>query len=100
MLAAGLPTAIGSTMLRHSSIGITVDTYGHLSEDTARVAADAMGALLEQAFDQAAEAARDRTATAAATDAAPDAAENPHQEAKAQGQKGWAPWGSNPQPAD
>jgi hypothetical protein len=50
MLAAGVPMAIVSKMLRHSSIGITVDTYGHLSEDTARTAADAMGALLNQAF--------------------------------------------------
>ncbi len=38
MLAAGVPMAIVSKMLRHSSIGITVDTYGHLSDDTARAA--------------------------------------------------------------
>jgi integrase len=63
MLAAGVPMAIVSKMLRHSSIGITVDTYGHLSEDTARVAADAMSQLLDQAFETTASAARDHTAT-------------------------------------
>lgn len=54
MLAAGVPMAIVSKMLRHSSIGITVDTYGHLSEGTARTAPDAIGALLDAAFEQAA----------------------------------------------
>jgi integrase len=63
MLAAGVPMAIVSKMLRHSSIGITVDTYGHLSEDTARTASDAMAAALEQAFETAAAAAGDHTAT-------------------------------------
>jgi integrase len=63
MLAAGVPMAIVSKMLRHSSIGITVDTYGHLSEDTARTASDAMAAALEQAFEAAATAAGDHTAT-------------------------------------
>jgi integrase len=66
LLAAGVPMAIVSKMLRHSSIGITVDTYGHLADDTARVAADAMGALLDRAFDQAAVAARDHHATTTA----------------------------------
>jgi len=66
MLAAGVPMAIVSKMLRHSSIGITVDTYGHLSEDTARVASDAMAAALEQAFETAAAAGRDHTATTTA----------------------------------
>ena len=63
MLAAGVPMAIVSKMLRHSSIGITVDTYGHLSEETARTASDAIGALLDAAFEQAAQPARDHTAT-------------------------------------
>lgn len=45
--------AIVSKMLRHSSIGITVDTYGHLSEDTARAASDAIGQLLDAAFEAA-----------------------------------------------
>ena len=42
MLAAGVPMAVVSKMLRHSSIGITVDTYGHMSEDIARTASDTM----------------------------------------------------------
>jgi len=63
MLAAGVPMAIVSKMLRHSSIGITVDTYGHLSEETARTASDAIGALLDAAFDEAANPAGDHTAT-------------------------------------
>ncbi len=66
MLAAGVPMAIVSKMLRHSSIGITVDTYGHLSEETSRTASDAIGALLDAAFDQTANTARDHTATTAA----------------------------------
>ncbi len=69
MLAAGVPMAIVSKMLRHSSIGITVDTYGHLSEDTARTASDAMAAALEQAFATTAAAASDHTATTAAASA-------------------------------
>ena len=70
MLAAGVPMAIVSKMLRHSSIGITVDTYGHLSEDTARTASDAMAAALEQAFETTAATAGDHTATTAAASAA------------------------------
>jgi integrase len=70
MLAAGVPMAIVSKMLRHSSIGITVDTYGHLSEDTARTASDAMAAALDQAFETAAAAAGDHTATTSGTDRA------------------------------
>ena len=63
MLAAGVPMAMVSKLLRHSSIGITVDTHHHLSEDSARVASDAMGALLDEAFNRAATAARDHIAT-------------------------------------
>ena len=63
VLAAGVPMAKVSKMLRHSSIGITVDTYGHLSQDTARTASDAMSALLDAAFQQAAAPAGDHTAT-------------------------------------
>ena len=56
MLGAGVPMAIVSKMLRHSSIGITVDTYHHLDPDTARAASDAIGQLLDAAV-------RDHTAT-------------------------------------
>jgi len=61
MLAAGVPMAIVSRMLQHSSIGITVDTYGHLSEETARTASDAIGALLDAAFEQAAATSGDHS---------------------------------------
>ena len=66
--AADVPMAMVSKMLRHPSIGITVDTYHHLSDhhlsdDSARAASDAMGQLLDQAFDRAASAARDHPAT-------------------------------------
>jgi hypothetical protein len=71
MLAAGVPMAIVSKMLRHSSTGITVDTYGHLSEETARTASDAMAAALEQAFETAAPAAGDHTATTTGAASAP-----------------------------
>ncbi len=63
-------------MLRHSSIGITVDTYGHLSEDTARTASDAMAAALEQAFETTAAAARDHTATTSARETTATVAES------------------------
>jgi hypothetical protein len=56
MLSAGVPMAIVPKMLRHSSIGITVDTYHHLDPDTARAASDAIGQLLDAAL-------RDHTAT-------------------------------------
>lgn len=78
VLAAGVPKAIVSRMLRHSSIGITVDTYGHLSEETATTASDAMAAALDQAFETTAAAAGDHAATkpAAAGVSATDQAEN------------------------
>jgi integrase len=59
MLAAGVPMAIVSKMLPHPSIGITVNTYGHVSEETARTASDAIGALLERRVEQVAQPARD-----------------------------------------
>jgi hypothetical protein len=67
MLAAGIPMAIASKMLRHSSIGITVDTYGHLSEYTARAAA-----------------AGDHSATTTADGAAEERALAPRETANAQ----------------
>jgi hypothetical protein len=96
MLAAGVPMAIVSKMLRHSSIGITVDTYGHLSEETARTASDAIGALLDAAFEKAANtvanAARDHTATTAAagdaTSGTGQAAEGTQDQLKTGGPRG------------
>ena len=88
MLAAGVPMAIVSKMLRHSSIGITVDTYGHLSEETARVASDAIGALLDQAFQDAAAAAGDHTATTTAAGAAAEEAAERAKRENAQARRG------------
>jgi hypothetical protein len=92
MLAAGVPMAIVSKMLRHSSIGITVDTYGHLSEETARTASDAIGALLDAAFERAANKAADtsgdHTATTAALGAARTGSETTSEGATAQVNQG------------
>ena len=88
--------AIVEEMLRHSSIAITVDTYGHLSEDTARTASDAMAAALEQAFETTAAAAGNHIATTAAAGAAHPGRPDRRTCWSAR----WAPWGSNPQPAD
>ena len=78
MLAAGVPMAIGLKMLRRPSIGITVDTYDHLSEDTARTASGDRAATTgcRQCYHPG---QRDRRTCWSAR---------------------WAPWGSNPQPAD
>lgn len=46
MLAAGVPIAVVSKMLGHSSITITSDTYSHLLEGVGRAAADAADALV------------------------------------------------------
>ena len=88
MLAAGVPMAIVSKMLRHSSIGITVDTYGHLSEDTARTASDAMAAALEQAFEIAATAAGDHTATTAGPATGPTSGRTDERAGRAGGPRG------------
>lgn len=42
LLAKGVPMAVVSAILGHSGIGVTVDIYGHLTEDTKR---DAMAKL-------------------------------------------------------
>ncbi len=48
------------------SIGITVDTYGHLSEDTARAASGAISKLLDAALDDAPTRGPRHTATTTA----------------------------------
>lgn len=64
LLAAGVPLAIVSKMLRHSKVGITADLYGHLVPEVATEAADAMGAVLDAA-------ATERRAERAATTSRP-----------------------------
>lgn len=46
MLAAGVPLKVVSEALGHSSIGITADTYAHVTPDLRREAADAMDRAL------------------------------------------------------
>ena len=57
---------------RHARLRVT-KLVGHLSEDTARVASDAMTAAIEQVFETTAAAAGDHTATTAAAGAATQA---------------------------
>ena len=45
-LAQGVPVEVVSVFLGHSSIGMTVDTYGHIGDAEVRTAADAMDAAL------------------------------------------------------
>jgi len=46
LLAHGIPLWQVSNILRHSSIAITTDTYGHLYSETSRAAADAMSSFM------------------------------------------------------
>jgi integrase len=46
MLEAGIPIHIVSRQLGHSSINITVDVYGHVSDDGAKAAMETLGKLL------------------------------------------------------
>jgi integrase len=48
-LGEGVPLWQVSKMLRHASVRITADVYGHLYAEGAREAAEKMGALLERA---------------------------------------------------
>jgi integrase len=48
-LAQGVPVEVVSAFLGHSSIGMTVDTYGHIGDAQVRTAADAMDAALGKA---------------------------------------------------
>jgi integrase len=49
LLARGVPLWQVSKILRHSSVTITSDTYGHLYAEMSRAAADVMNAFMEQA---------------------------------------------------
>lgn len=46
LIASGVPLAVVSAILGHSGIAITVDVYGHLTEDTKRAGVDRMAAEL------------------------------------------------------
>ena len=51
MLAAGVPLAVVSKRLGHSSVSITADTYSHLLEGVGREAAEAAAALIPRRRD-------------------------------------------------
>jgi integrase len=46
MLARGVPAKVASEMLGHSTIGITLDLYSHVSEGMQRQAAQAIDGLI------------------------------------------------------
>ena len=48
MLAAGVPLAVVSKRLGHSSVTITSDTYSHLLEGVGRVAAERAAAIVSR----------------------------------------------------
>ena len=58
MLAAGVPLAVVSKRLGHSSVSLTADTYSHLLEGVGRQAAEAASGLVKRNRPQ-----RDHTAT-------------------------------------
>jgi len=49
MMAAGVPLAMVSKTLRHSTLSTTVDIYGHLTRQAAQEAVDATAAALDDA---------------------------------------------------
>ena len=63
MLAAGVPLAIVSKRLGHSSITITSDTYSHLLEGVGRQAAEAASGLVPRARRDDPATPRDHSAT-------------------------------------
>ena len=46
MVNAGVPLAVASRVAGHESINITIDVYGHVSEQSARDAVDAAAGAL------------------------------------------------------
>lgn len=46
MLEAGVPLGTVSELLRHASVAVTGDTYGHVSTDGARSAVDRLSAAM------------------------------------------------------
>jgi hypothetical protein len=94
MLAAGVPIAVVSKMLGHSSITITSDTYSHLLEGVGRAAADAADALVPTR--KTAPQLRDQSVTTPP----PETTRHPRPEDESAGHKGGAARDSNPEPAE
>ena len=63
MLRLGMHPKVVSERLGHANVSITLDTYSHATPDMQREAADAFGAALRRARDEAqAEEGRDERA--------------------------------------
>ena len=56
MITAGVPLAMVSKTLRHSTLSTTVDIYGHLTRQAAQDAVDATAAALDNAEHKAGKA--------------------------------------------
>jgi integrase len=73
MIPAGVPLAVVSKTLRHSTVAITGDIYAHLTAEVAREAVDAMAAALDAARAEAGAIGRARAALTEHTVSALDA---------------------------
>ncbi|MFJ7277139.1 tyrosine-type recombinase/integrase [Kitasatospora sp. NPDC098663] len=49
MIAEGIPVAVVSKTMRHSTLAITIDLYGHLLKDSADEAVEALASALDRA---------------------------------------------------
>ncbi|MFJ9446816.1 tyrosine-type recombinase/integrase [Kitasatospora sp. NPDC101235] len=49
MIAEGIPVAVVSKTMRHSTLAITINLYGHLLKDSADEAVEALGSALDRA---------------------------------------------------
>lgn len=96
MLAAGIPIAVVSKRLGHSSISLTSDTYSHLLDGVGAAAAEAAAALVPRpARDQPASRCDQSVTTGAPRDDEGD----PLNERIARSER-WGGRGSNPRPTD
>ncbi|KJY30832.1 hypothetical protein [Streptomyces sp. NRRL S-495] len=53
MIAEGIPVAVVSKTMHHSTLAITISLYGHLLEDSADEAVTALCTALDQADSEA-----------------------------------------------
>ena len=71
MLAAGVPMAIVSKRLGHSTLSLTSDTYSHLLKGVGRDAAERAAALVPRASKAVADGLGDHLVTTSASGTAP-----------------------------
>ena len=72
MLAAGVPIAVVSKRLGHSTISLTSDTYSHLLQGVGRDAAERAAALVPRALKSASNSACDQSVTSEAPEMTQD----------------------------